>query len=120
MNLELIIKLTKLANNNPNDHEANFAARKVCKLIEDGSFNFIEDAPVSNQEIPNYDSTWFHEQNVRSPIWDYIKNINNKAKQEQQKQREQNPLKCCTGCGNGITQTERSYFDQSKLESKLL
>lgn len=41
MNIELIIKLAKLANNNPNDNEANAASRKVCRLIEEGNFQFI-------------------------------------------------------------------------------
>ena len=43
MNLELLKKLVKLANNNPNDNEANSAARRVCKMIEDGKFNFVGD-----------------------------------------------------------------------------
>lgn len=42
MNLELIKKLTKLANNNPNDNEANLAARKVCKLLEEGNFSLTQ------------------------------------------------------------------------------
>lgn len=42
MNLELIIKLAKLANNNPNDNEANAASRKVCRLIEEGKFQFSQ------------------------------------------------------------------------------
>lgn len=32
MNLKLIEKLARLANNNPNEHEANLAARKVCRI----------------------------------------------------------------------------------------
>lgn len=40
MNTELLIKLVKLANHNPNDNEANLAARKVCKMIEEARFNF--------------------------------------------------------------------------------
>jgi hypothetical protein len=40
MNYDLIIKLAKLANNNPNDNEANMAARKVCKLLAESNFNF--------------------------------------------------------------------------------
>ena len=40
MNLELLIKLVKLANNNPNDNEANLAARKVCKMIAEANFQF--------------------------------------------------------------------------------
>lgn len=40
MNLDLLIKLVKLANNNPNDNEANLAARKVCKMIAEGNYQF--------------------------------------------------------------------------------
>src|SRR6516165_11215196 len=40
MNYDLIIKLAKLANNNPNDNEANQAARKVCRLLAEANFNF--------------------------------------------------------------------------------
>lgn len=36
MDLDLIRKLIRLANNNPNDNEANLAARKACKMIADG------------------------------------------------------------------------------------
>ncbi len=38
MNLDLLKKLTRLANNNPNDNEANLAARKVCKMLEAGNW----------------------------------------------------------------------------------
>jgi len=40
MNLDLLTKLVRLANNNPNDNEANLAARKVCKMIESANFQF--------------------------------------------------------------------------------
>lgn len=40
MNLDLLIKLVKLANNNPNENEANLAARKVCKMIAEGKYTF--------------------------------------------------------------------------------
>ena len=40
MNHELITKLAKLANNNPNENEANAAARKVCKLLAEANFDF--------------------------------------------------------------------------------
>lgn len=42
MNLDLIIKLTRLANNNPNENEANLAARKVCKLLAEAEFKFTQ------------------------------------------------------------------------------
>lgn len=44
MNIQLLKKLVKLANNNPNEHEANSAAKRVCRMIEDGEFNFSENA----------------------------------------------------------------------------
>ena len=41
MNIELLTNLVRLANNNPNDNEANAAARKVCKMIaSNGITNF--------------------------------------------------------------------------------
>lgn len=42
MNLDLLIKLVKLANNNHNEHEANSAARRACKLIAEGNYKFSE------------------------------------------------------------------------------
>src|SRR5262245_51973348 len=54
--LELLQKLTRLANNNPNDNEANLAARKVCKMLEEGKWN-IPSAPA--KPIENRPkSTW--------------------------------------------------------------
>ena len=44
MNLELLIKLVKLANNNPNENEANLAARKVCRIIAEGNYKFNQPA----------------------------------------------------------------------------
>lgn len=57
MNLDLIIKLAKLANNNPNEHEANAAARKVCQLLAEGNFNFglnIEQTKEPDFKSPEY------------------------------------------------------------------
>jgi len=39
MNLDLLKKLVRLANNNPNENEANLAARKACKLLEEADFS---------------------------------------------------------------------------------
>ncbi len=67
--LELLKKLTKLANHNPNDHEANSAARRVCKMLEDANFNLVATwndtkktrepyyPPVDRTPPPNYDPT---------------------------------------------------------------
>ena len=51
MNLELLKKLVKLANNNPNDNEANLAARKVCKMIEAENFNFNNHVTITPKDI---------------------------------------------------------------------
>ena len=51
MNLDLLIKLVKLANNNPNEHEANSAARRACKLIAEGNFKFTADIPKNEPSI---------------------------------------------------------------------
>ena len=42
MNLDLLKKLTRLANNNPNDNEANLAARRVCKMLAECDFKLVE------------------------------------------------------------------------------
>ena len=39
MNLDLLQKLIRLANNNPNDNEANLAARRVCKMLAEAMTN---------------------------------------------------------------------------------
>lgn len=53
MNFDLIKKLIKLANNNPNDNEANLAARKVCKLLADYAFGAATEAPRNRPTPPN-------------------------------------------------------------------
>jgi len=40
VNLDLLIKLVKLANHNNSEGEANSAARRVCKMIEENNFAF--------------------------------------------------------------------------------
>lgn len=38
MDSEQLKKLVKLANNNPNENEANASARKLCQILADYSF----------------------------------------------------------------------------------
>jgi len=61
MNFKLIEKLARLANNNPNENEANLAARKVCKLLAKSNFKFVEDSkvPPPKQETPKRSSEPF-------------------------------------------------------------
>lgn len=93
MNLDLIIKLVKLANNNPNENESNLAARKVCKLIAEGNYKFSIDAPP----IPTSVFDWGRDlTNWREPPR-YTKSPEPK---------KYNPLEKktirCTKCGNMI------------------
>lgn len=65
---DLIIKLTKLANNNPNEHEANSAARRVCRLLEE--CNFIFDISSTELNNPTTDSiTWNDVKRATKPYW---------------------------------------------------
>lgn len=68
MNLDLIIKLVKLANNNPNENEANLAARKVCKLIAEGNFKFSSNGNITSkpEEKP---LTWNDVKRSTEPYW---------------------------------------------------
>lgn len=51
MNLDLLKKLTKLANHNPNEHEANSAARRVCKMLEEANFSLINYASETQRKF---------------------------------------------------------------------
>lgn len=66
MNLEKLIKLVKLANNNPNENEANLAARKVCKMIAEADYKFGETAKTT--QGPR--STGFSSPYSNSPMWE--------------------------------------------------
>jgi len=44
MNLDMLIKLAKLANHNPNEHEANSAARRVCQMLSEDNYKSLESA----------------------------------------------------------------------------
>jgi len=68
--LELLIKLVKLANNNPNDNEANFAARRVCKMIAEADYKFINNNPTNFKSASN-PSTGFN------PFEEIIRNMRN-------------------------------------------
>lgn len=59
MNFELLKKLTRLANNNPNDNEANLAARKVCKMLAESDFAYVQQLPPEPHKTePKSTSTW--------------------------------------------------------------
>ncbi len=64
MDIEKLKKLVKLANNNPNENEANLAARKVCQILEQTNFQAI--AVVNKQAPP--------QQPKAGPYEDFLRN----------------------------------------------
>lgn len=112
MNITLIVKLAKLANNNPNDNEANLAARKVCRLIEEGGFVFKEPnlPPVVKRDITYDDlyratesfwkghkptgpgsgfSNWKEPSNLDDFLKDYYRNFTDFKRPSQQKEERE-------------------------------
>lgn len=69
MNLEKLIKLAKLANNNPNDNEANLAARKVCKMIADNNYQFNNIQAPFKQDPRTGPITWDDVKRSTEPFW---------------------------------------------------
>jgi hypothetical protein len=51
MDIDRLKKLVRLANNNPNDNEANVAARRVCKMLEAANFD-LHEAPYRAPSTP--------------------------------------------------------------------
>lgn len=52
MSIERLKKLVELANHNPNEHEANSAARAACKLLETLKYNLTAKATVTSPSNP--------------------------------------------------------------------
>lgn len=89
MKLDLLKKLTRLANNNPNDNEANLAARKVCRMLEEANFVLEEDV-VSNYSSKKYNG-FGKTDDFHSDIFSYFyRNTgNNKVYKQWEKQKKQ-------------------------------
>lgn len=82
MNIKLIEKLAKLANNNPNENEANMAARKVCKLLAEGNFKFTNE-PIIYPKPP-------FQQPSTNITYDYIQEMMNQMQRERQTREYRN------------------------------
>jgi len=52
MNLDRLLKLLKLANHNPNDAEANSAARAASKLLGEENYKWLDDAKKNGGRPP--------------------------------------------------------------------
>lgn len=54
--LDKLIKLLKLANHNPNDSEANLAARAAARMLGDENYRWVEDAKKNGGTPPKPES----------------------------------------------------------------
>lgn len=85
MNIELLIKLCRLANNNPNENEANSAARRACKLIEEGEYKFSDEPVINNKR-----ESWSGFSNPpRQNSWDFYEEYVRQAQRAQQAREEE-------------------------------
>jgi len=76
MNIEKLKSIIRLANNNPNEHEANLAARKACKILAENDFAIFKQTRTAadkfNQHASNYSSgplTWNDIKRSTEPFW---------------------------------------------------
>ncbi len=90
--LEIIKKLIRLANNNPNEHEANLAARKVCIMLADYQFYSSHEAVFGGARAPGKTGVNQSANNPSSdPIVDWMNDLFRKA-EERTKQDGRNPF----------------------------
>lgn len=79
MKFDLLKKLTRLANNNPNENEANLAARRVCKILEESNFSLSE--AYTNPKPPSSKPNYSHVNNpvnYNSWVYDWFRDSNEK------------------------------------------
>lgn len=90
MNIDLITKLAKLANNNPNEHEANSAARRVCQLLAEGKFQFGAVVQTTAEaRIPN--PYYANPASASSSYWNDVLKQANAAQQQSADQNKYQP-----------------------------
>lgn len=90
MSLDLLKKLVRLATNNPNEHEANLAARRACDLLIKSDFKLLPETkpkmqegswsgfggynapkpPSPESEKPKQEPKTTHAPYGKNPIWD--------------------------------------------------
>lgn len=87
---EILMKLISLANNNPNEHEANAAARRVCKMLAEMKINFIsKKAPTQQQQTRPRPSNPF---DFDMPdIYEILKNMHREQSQYERERARYNP-----------------------------
>lgn len=137
-NIELLIKYTRLANNNPNEAEANLAARRACKLLAELTEQFKQPINIGAPRINNpTDRNAYTPTQAQQDFWEKWKKnpyYKSRPKQEYYSKESQNfKFVTCTSCGKSFIalspnetkcprcayeQWEPSKRPQSKAENK--
>jgi len=119
MNLDLLIKLIKLANNNPNENESNLAARKVCKMIAEADYKFTQSNLPSNKatHIPTPQpgsNDWLNEilKNMRNAQWSsYDQERQYWAREAEERSKQQQYYR--------PSQAQQNYYDKTEPKESI-
>lgn len=65
ISLDKLKAIIRLANNNPNENEANLAARRACKLLAENDF-----ALLNGHTVPPKASNWSGVDRSQEPFWE--------------------------------------------------
>jgi len=105
MDTNKIIALIKLANNNPNENEANLAARKVCKVLAE--LNFPINGKITDKPITPPTSKIYKCKTCNYPIneshYYFFGGICARCifeKSQEQKKQQKQRVYCSGGCNN--------------------
>lgn len=88
MKLDRLKALIRLANNNPNDNEANRAARKVCIVLAEDSFALLNHRPVARTAADKMNE---HRQNYQSGTWSGFEGTWNDVKRSKESEFRSKP-----------------------------
>lgn len=74
MDIEKLKSIIRLANNNPNDNEANLAARKACKILAENDFALLRtrtaaDKIFGTSSPTGRNTTWNDVRRSTEPAW---------------------------------------------------
>lgn len=94
MNIERLLKLLKLANHNPNDAEANSAARSACKMFSEDNYKWIESqkngssAKQSDRTTRRTDRDWWRPSG-REDYWrEWARQTEDRAREEKKAEEQ--------------------------------
>jgi CRISPR/Cas system-associated protein Cas10 (large subunit of type III CRISPR-Cas system) len=78
MDIEKLKSIIRLANNNPNENEANLAARKACMILAENNFALFNTQPTTWNDVkrstePAWRTYTTSAGTGQDPFWDFIR-----------------------------------------------